>query len=301
MDREETDDREGREKMKKKVSIIVPAFNEEKAIGADLDIILRTMGKADYAYEVIVVDDHSTDRTKEIAEAKGVRVISHPFNKGVGAARKTGIKNATGDIIVMTDADNTYPNGDIPRLLEHMDSYDMVVGARKTEEGTLKFLRRPTKAAIVKLASYVSGHRIEDLNSGFRCFSRDLALRFSNILPDGHSWVSTLTMAFLSNGCDVKYIPIDYYARTGESSFSIISDTRNTILFIFRTIMYFRPLKIFLPAGALLMLAGFVRTVYNAKVLRDVKESDIMIIMTALIILSIGFLADLIVKMHTDR
>jgi glycosyltransferase involved in cell wall biosynthesis len=282
------------------ISVVIPAFNEEEAIGSDLDAVLEAMEGTGRDYEVIVVDDGSTDRTAQIARSRGVMVISHPYNKGVGAARTTGIRRARGEVIVMTDADNTYPNADIPLLLEHMDSYDMVVGARKTEEGSLKALRKPAKAAITRLAAYVTRSRIPDLNSGFRCFSRQLALKYVNLLPEGHSWVSTLTLSFLSHGYNVKYIPIDYFPRTGESSFHPILDTRNTLLLIFRTVMYFNPLRIFFPVGFLLFLAGFIRTVYDAKVLHHVKESDVIIIMTALIILSIGFLADLIVRMRRE-
>jgi len=200
----------------------------------------------------------------------------------------------------MTDADSSYPNGDIPRLLEHIDSYDMVIGARKTEKGTFKFLRKPTKTIIVWLASYIAGRRISDLNSGFRAFSKELALKYLSMLPEGHSWVSTITLAFMSHGHSVKYIPIDYYPRKGKSSFHPVRDTTTTILLVFRTIMYFRPLRIFLPPGLLLLFAAFAGSVYNAKSVHRIKESDTIAFMTALIVLSIGLIADLIVKMRRE-
>jgi glycosyltransferase involved in cell wall biosynthesis len=287
--------------MKRFISIVIPAYNEEEAIGKDIDVIRTTMDKTSYEYEMIVVDDGCTDKTPDIAEKRGAKVLRHPHNKGVGAARKTGIKAAKGDIIVMTDADCTYPNQDIPRLLEHMDDYEMVIGARKSEQGTIRALRRPAKFFLRKLAEYVTREKIADLNSGFRAFQKDIALRYFNILPQGHSWVSTITIAFLSHNYNVKFIPIDYYRRKGKSTFHPIKDTYAFLTLIIKTIMYFNPLRIFMPLTLLLFVAGFARTVYDASVLHKVKESDIMLVMTSIIVGALGLMADLMSKVFNSR
>jgi len=279
------------------ITIIIPAFNEEEAIGKDIDTVKEAMDKSTYEYEIIVVDDGSTDRTAEIARSKDVILIQHKSNRGYGKAIMTGIKQARGEIIATTDADNTYPNHDIPRLIKEMEEYDMVVGWRQKERGTWRFLRSPVKFVIRKLAEYITRAKIPDLNSGLRAFRRDLALRYFNILPQGHSWVSTITVAFLSDNLEVKYIPIEYYPRVGHSKFHPVTDTYAYLMLIFRTVMYFRPLKIFFPLASLILFWGAIRTIYDARVLHRIKESDIMIFLTGLIIFVLGLIADLVVKM----
>lgn len=284
------------------VSIVIPVHNEEEAIGDDLDVIRDTMKHSAYDYEIIVVDDGSTDKSAEIVRSKSdVALIQHSYNKGVGAARKTGLLHARGHIVVMTDGDGTYPNQDIPALLGFFQTYDMVVGARVVESGTWRSLRAPAKWAIRQLACFITGAAIPDLNSGFRAFRRDIALKFFNILPDTHSWVSTLTIAFLANGYDVKYIPIAYHKRKGKSTFHPLKDTLNYVTLVVRTIMYFDPLRFFLPLAILIFTLGSIRLIYDAIYLSDVKESDIMLVLTGIMIGVMGLLADLIVKQHKGQ
>jgi len=280
------------------VSIVIPVYNEEEAIGDDLDTILATMAGSGYTYEVIVVDDGSTDRTADIARAKGVKVIQHPINRGTGAARRTGIVQAQGEVIVMTDGDGTYPNQDIPRLLEYLPAFDQVVGARTSEQGTFRFLRAPAKWFIRKLACYLTGMDIPDLNSGLRAFKREVMLKFLYLLPDGFSCVSTMTLAFLCNGYTIKYVPIDYYKRIGRSKFHPVNDTYNYLLTVVRMVMYFNPLKVFLPASLLLTLIGTVKLIRDMLVYRNlyVPGVTIMIVLTAIQVTAIGLLADLIVR-----
>jgi len=283
---------------KTSVSIVIPAFNEAQAISKDISTIITAMEGSGYDYEIIVVDDGSTDGTGDIAEAMGVKVVRHPENKGVGVARTTGVRCASGSVIVMTDADNSYPNEDIPRLLSLIGKYDMVIGARTKEAGSLPWLRKPVKTIIRKLAEYVTSERIADLNSGFRAFKRNLALRYINIMPEGHSWVGTMTLAFLSEKRDVAYIPIDYKKRVGKSTFHPIADSYNYVVFLVKTVMYFKPLKVFVPICVMLLLLGLVKSIYDSFVLHDFKESDILIILTGVLIGVLGLLADLQVKLH---
>jgi len=282
------------------VSIVIPVYNEEEAIGDDLDTIIATMEGSGYTYEVIVVDDGSTDRTADIARAKGVKVIQHPINRGTGAARRTGIVQAQGEIIVMTDGDGTYPNQDIPRLLEYLPAFDQVVGARTSEQGTFRFLRAPAKWFIRKLACYLTGMDIPDLNSGLRAFKREVMLKFLYLIPDGFSCVSTMTLAFLCNGYTIKYVPIDYYKRIGRSKFHPINDTYNYLLTVVRMVMYFNPLKVFLPASLFLILIGTYKLIRDMLVYRTLyfPGVTIMIVLTAIQVTAIGLLADLIVVQH---
>jgi glycosyltransferase involved in cell wall biosynthesis len=291
------------------ISIIIPVYNEEEAIGDDLDTIIQTMSGSDVPWEIIVVDDGSTDASAEIVrqrlrpeaqpEGEGVRLIQHAHNRGTGAARTTGLQHARGDVIVMTDGDGTYPNQDIPRLLAHIGEYDMVIGARRMEAGSLKWLRSPTKLFIRLLASYLTGVKIPDVNSGLRAFKKSVAERFLDILPTTHSWVGTQTVAFLSEGYAVKFIPIDYYKRKGrKSSFHPISDTYNYISLVVRTIMYFNPLKVFLPVALALIVVGAIKLLRDIVYYRSfyVPGVTLMLILTAIQVGAIGLLADLIVK-----
>ncbi len=281
------------------VSIIVPAYNEAAAIEADIGAIITAMESSGYSYEVIVVDDGSTDGTGELAEGMGVSVLRLPENKGVGVARTRGVKAARGEIIVMTDADNTYPNEDIPRLLAKIDEgYDMVVGARTNEAGTVRWLRKPVKRVIRRLAEYITSEHIEDLNSGFRAMRRDLVMRYLNITPEGHSWVGTMTVAFLSEKRDVAFIPIDYRKRTGRSTFHPIADSYSYVMFILKTVMYFKPLKVFVPLSVFFLMLGVIKGLYDSFVLHDFKESEIVLLLTGVLIGVLGLLADLIVKLH---
>lgn len=282
------------------VSVVIPVFNEEEAIGDDLDLIIETMQQSGLDYEVIVVDDGSSDSSPEIVRRREVRLIRHPYNRGVGAARTTGVEQARGEIIVMTDGDGTYPNQDIPRLLSYLGEYDMVVGARSQERGTLRWLRAPAKLLIRLLASYLTGRRIPDLNSGFRAFKRELVLRYLNILPATHSWVGTLTIAFVSDGHTVKYLPIDYYPRKGRSKFHPLTDTYNYLSLVVRSVMYFNPLKVFLPVSLALFLIGGGKMVYDIFAYHfHFAPSTVIIILTAVQIGGLGLLADLIARKLT--
>ncbi len=280
------------------VSVVIPVLNEELAIGDDLDNIKRVMDESGHTYEVIVVDDGSVDKTAEVvAQKPWVRLIRHPRNKGVGAARKTGTLASRYNIVVMTDGDGTYPVHDIPRLVRYMETFDMVVGARQCEAGTMKVLRVPAKWFLRKLAEYITTFRIPDLNSGLRAFRKDLALQFFHILPERHSWVSTITLAFLSSNFDVKYVPIEYYPRKGQSTFHPIEDTAHFFLLLFRTVMYFKPIKILLPVSALIMSLGLVRIIRNW----DVVDADIMVFLVAVMIGVLALFADMMVKLSKKR
>lgn len=284
------------------VSVVIPAYNEEAAISADLDGVKATMDASGYTYEVIVVDDGSRDGTAEIARQRPwARLLQHRRNQGGGAARNTGLKAANGDIVVMTDADGTYPVRDIPRLVAHLiaGDFDMVVGARQREAGTMPLLRTPAKWFIRSLASYLTQTRIPDLNSGLRAFRRQAALSHLRILPNTHSWVSTITIAMLyARPESVDWLDIEYYPRKGRSTFHPVRDTYNYLSLVIRTVMYFNPLRIFLPLTLFLFLVAFIKLVRDFIVYRGfyVPAITLMVVLVAIQVAVLGLLADLIVR-----
>lgn len=281
------------------VSVVIPVYNEEEAIADDLDLIKKTMDASGLPYEIIVVNDGSTDRSVEIISSRPwVKLVHHERNRGNGAARTTGMKAAKGDVIIMTDGDGTYPNQDMPKLLEYMKQYDMVVGARIKEKGTIRWLRTPAKWFIRKLASYLTETQIPDLNSGLRAFRKDLAFKYLNIFPNTHSWVSTITIAFLSDGYTVKFVPIDYYTRKGKSKFHPLKDTYNYLTLVVRSVMYFNPLKVFLPVTLALALAGLIKLIRDILFYRSlyVPGVTLLLVLMAIQVAMMGFLADLIAR-----
>jgi glycosyltransferase involved in cell wall biosynthesis len=279
------------------VSIIIPAYNEIGSITHTIEEIDRVMKSQDYVYEVVVVDDGSTDGTAEMVKNQpSARIIQHPCNRGYGASLKTGIKNARGEIILIIDADSTYPVEKIPLLLSQMNEYDMVVGARTSKDAKIQLVRRPAKWVLSVLANYLSGTRIPDLNSGLRAFKKEIALKFFDILPDQFSFTTTITLGMICNGYTIKYEPIAYHRRVGKSKISPIRDTSNFILLIVRTVMYFNPLKIFLPISLFLAVLGTAMLCYDIFVIRNIGDKTVLLFSMALLIGAIGLLADLIVK-----
>lgn len=288
------------------VSIVLPAYNEELALGDDLDDIRRAMEATDHSYEILVIDDGSTDATAEIARRRPwVRLVQHPYNRGNGAARTTGVLQSRGRIVVFTDADRTYPNDRIPEMLAMMaDGADMVIGARRAEAGTHRLLRTPAKTFLRRLAEFMSGSRIPDLNSGLRAQRRDATIRFLPILPTSHSWVSTITLAYLSSGYLVRWLPIDYFPRVGRSTFHPLRDTYNYLSLIVRAVMYFNPLKVFLPLALALVAAGAAKYVLYDILWRfgpswpvpAMPGTTLALLFTGLQLGVVGLLADLIVR-----
>ena len=282
------------------VSIVLPVFNELGHLEEEIDRIRKTMDESDYSYEIVVVDDGSTDGSgQRLKDIEGIRLVRFGTNRGSGSARKYGTQSAHGSIIVWTDVDMTYPNDSIPDLLDQLGGFDQVVGARTSEEGTVRLLRGPAKWLIRKLASYLTGVRIPDLNSGFRAFRRDVALQFLHLLPRGFSCVTTITMAFLSNGYSIKYIPIDYAPRAGESKFHWWKDTKRYLLQVLRLTLMWEPMRIFGPPAALLTIVGVGKLVYDL-VDKDfrVATNTIVILGVAFALALIGMVADMLVQLN---
>ena len=280
-----------------KVTVLLPAFNEEQALPFVIRDVRAAMQEWPEPYEILVVDDCSTDRTAEVAEVLDVRVVRRQINGGSGASRKTGIREAKGEVVVMLDADGTYEAADIPRLLEHFPTYDQVNGARTSEQGTLKWLRIPAKWFIRKLASFLSGVSIPDLNTGLKAFKRDVMRRYLWVVPDGFSCVTTMTLCFLCNGHPVKYVSTEYHPRIGRSKFHPFKDTLAYLMTVFRMITYFEPLKVFLPLAVLLGGLGLGKTLLDIFVpgMHVTVYVDLVLLLAALLVWTVGLLADLIV------
>lgn len=279
------------------VSIIIPAYNEEKAVKEVVCNIADTLERSNHTFEIIAVDDGSIDGTGAQAEAAGARVLRHNRNRGYGAAIKTGIRHSRYPLICITDADGTYPVDRIPELLTRLvqDGCDMVVGARIGSDVAIPRIRRVGKWFIGQLANIVAGEKIPDINSGLRVFRRQVALNFFNVLPDGFSFTTTITLAMQCNGYVVDYFPINYYKRVGRSKIRPIRDTANFVQLTLRIALYFAPLKIFLPLSALLILLAVGWGVFSKVVLGELADvSSLVILMTGIQVAVIGLLAELI-------
>jgi glycosyltransferase involved in cell wall biosynthesis len=272
------------------VTVVIPAYNEGDHVAQQIRAVQQVMATTDWEYEIIVVDDGSADGTAAAAASTGVRVIRHRRNRGYGAALKQGIAAARFDWILITDADGTYPPEAIPKLLARADGNDMVVGARIGEKVRIPPPRRPAKWFLKVLASYLAGQKLPDLNSGLRLMRKRLIERYVHLLPSGFSFTTTITLAAACNGHPLEYVPIDYHARLGSSKIRSRHAYDFTLL-ILRTIVFFNPLKVFIPFGAFLALIGFAKFVYDVT-RGNLSESAIFGLLAALIVWAVGLLAD---------
>ena len=291
------------------VSVILPCYNEQEHVAAEVARICEAMDASGYGYELIAYDDASTDETlarlREAAPAfPHLQVVHFDRNGGSGTVRRIGTQSARGEIVVWTDADMSYPNERIPELVQMLEkdpSVDQVVGARTSEEGTHKILRVPAKWFIRKLAKRLTNTKIPDLNSGLRAFRREVSLPYLRLLPPGFSCVTTITLAFLSNQHDVRYVPIEYAKRSGKSKFHFVSDAYRYILQVLRMVMYFNPLKVLMPVALFLLGLGIAKGIFDMVVHPLLfAVNTVLIFVSGLIIASLALLADLIVRSRGD-
>jgi polyisoprenyl-phosphate glycosyltransferase len=287
------------------VTVVLPCYNEEAHVMQEIERITAAMDASAYSYELLVIDDKSTDGTLAVLEAAlprfpHMRLMPFRTNGGSGTARRIGTREAYGRVVVWTDADMTYPNERIPefvRYLEEHSDVDQVVGARTTEQGTHKVLRVPAKWVIRKIAETLSSAKIPDLNSGLRAFRRDVSLPYLRLLPPGFSCVTTITMSFLSNQHPVEYLPIDYAKRAGTSKFHFVKDAYRYILQVLRMVMYFNPIKVLMPIALTLLALSFVKGVID--VIRydfGITTNAVLLFISGLLLFALALLADLIVR-----
>ena len=278
-----------------KLTVIVPAYNEEKVLGDVLDDVKKIIAHKNYEAEVIVVDDGSTDKTSEIAKSKGVIILRHKKNRGYGAALKTGIQASKNEVIVILDGDGSYPVNEIPILLNDIDKYEMVVGARIKKNVKMLFLRKIPKYILTKLAEYLVMEKIPDINSGLRVFKKSIYKKYTALLPDSFSFTLTITLAFIYNRERIKFTPIGYYKRKGISKIRPIHDTLNFFLLIIRTILYFSPIKILLPMAAIFIFAALVSALYSIIIIGKFLDVTVtLLIMFGFQLIVLALIADLV-------
>lgn len=277
------------------VTIIIPAHNEEEGIAEVIDGIKRL----NRGYEILVIDDGSTDNTYKLATENGIKVIRHPYNKGYGAALKTGIRNAEADIVLFMDADGQHQPNDIKKLIQHIWEYDMVVGAR-TKKSKVSLLRRPGKKILSITANFLAGMKIPDLNSGFRALKKSVVMEFMHILPDSFSFSTTITLACIKSGYNVRYVPIEAPERVGTSKIKPFRDGFNFIMLIIRTVVLFDPLKVFLPVSAILFIVGFFELIREIILYLDIWTAPLLLILSSILIFFFGLLADQISSLRRE-
>jgi len=277
-------------------SIIVPALNEAEAIA---DLVRALRGSAPW-HEVIVVDDGSTDGTGERAREAGAVVVRHPYNKGNGAAVKSGVRRATGDAILIVDGDGQHRPADAVRLVNRLDEYDLVVGARSaaTQATTA---RRLGNALLNRLATYLTDREIPDLTSGFRAARRDCMLEFLHLLPNGFSTPTTTTLAFIKAGYSVAFEPIDAEQRQGKSKIKLARDGAKFFLILLKIITIFSPLKIFVPVSVVTFLLGFGYAIWTAVRQSHVTNSSVLLILLAVVIFLVGLVSEQISALRFER
>jgi glycosyltransferase involved in cell wall biosynthesis len=288
------------ERQTPRFSLIVPCFNEEGGIQKSIAELRKALHGLE-PYEFIVIDDGSTDATRKIlAEQQSadpdLRVLLHSGNRGYGAALKTGIRAATGDLIVITDADGTYPNHRIPELLELARDADMVVGARTADDVQYPLIRKIPKAFMRAYSIWITRQDIPDLNSGLRVFRRSLVERFFNVLPDGFSFTTTITLALMTNRYRVSFVPISYSARIGKSKIKPIQDTLQFLQLILRTGMYFAPLRVYGPVLWIMFFAFLASISYDVFILGDLTEKTLLLLMLFITSTMFALLADMLDK-----
>jgi glycosyltransferase involved in cell wall biosynthesis len=281
------------------LTIIIPAFNEEKGIKNTIEDLLPFAKKNNW--EILVVNDGSSDRTKEIiSEISGISYINHPYNKGYGASLKTGIKASEGNLIAFYDADGQHDPKDLENLAENIDSHDMVVGQRG-KDSHQDLIRKPGKWVLGKVANFLVGRKIPDLNSGLRVIRKDVIINLLHLFPDGFSFSTTSTVAFMNMGYDVVYIKIKVKKRVGTSSVRQIRHGANTILLITRLIVLFNPLKVFMPIALLIFWLGCFYEIIAGIILApsiDVLPAAILMILAGIIIFFFGLVVDQISELR---
>lgn len=280
------------------VSIVVPVYNEAQGLQSFIEELQQELASFSQPVEVILVDDGSTDGSKEILASQTLPYFRHDVNLGYGAAIKTGIQKSSMPIIVIIDADGTYPPAEIQKLANHLNSVDMVVGARTGVDAKIPWVRRPAKWLIRQFAQWMVRRPIPDLNSGLRAFRRDRVEPILRLLPDGFSLTTTITIAFQSLGLRVDYLETEYRIRAGKSKFRPIADTWNLILVILRTVLLLRPLNFFLPLSLLLALTALMIGGVTLIIGELMDATFIVLMMASMQMFVLGLIADLIVRVQ---
>ena len=276
-------------------SVLIPAYNEAHSIA---DVIHGLMRQARW-HEVIVVDDGSNDDTGAKAEQAGARVLRHPYNKGNGASVKTGLRGATGTFILIVDADGQHRPQDTLKLVEQLDRYELVVGAR-TADSQASRSRLLGNALLNRLASYLTGRDIPDLTSGFRAAHRECMLEFIHLFPNGFSTPTTSTMSFIRAGYSIRFEPVVAAQRQGSSKIHLGSDGARFVLILLKVITIFSPLRLFVPISGTLFAVGAVYAAWTVATQSHVTNSSVLLILSSVVILLIGLVSEQIASLRSE-
>ena len=277
------------------VTVIIPAFNEAESIGP----VLAALRAAAPWQEILVVDDGSSDGTAERARAAGARVIAHPYNKGNGAAVKSGIRATAGEYILIMDGDGQHSAADALRLVGHLGPYDLVVGARSST-GQASAARRIGNSVLNWLASYLTGRTIPDLTSGMRAARASCLREFLYLLPNGFSTPTTTTLACLKAGYSVRFEPIDTKARIGQSKIRFVSDGATFFLILVKVITVFSPLRIFIPISLAAFSLGAAYALWTALTQQHITNSSVLLIVLAVVIFLVGLVSEQISTLRSE-
>lgn len=282
------------------VSVVIPAFNEEAAIGRTLDELRAVLQNTGHRHEIIVVDDGSTDRTGAEAAARGVRVVTHRRNRGYGASLKSGVLAATGEIVVFYDADNQFDPADIERVVAELAQHDAALGAR-TSQSHAPFSRRGGKKLLGWLANYLARTRIPDLNCGLRAVRRDILLDYLHLLPNGFSASTTTTLVLLKEGHDVCFVPVTVKKRIGTSTVKPIKDGMDTALLIVRLTTLLDPFRVFGPVSGVFFVFGVALGAHYIRLGRGLSTAALFLLVSSIVIFFFGLLADQVASMRRER
>ena len=275
------------------VSVVIPAFEEAAAIGT----VVQSLLAAASWREVLVVDDGSGDGTAAAATAAGARVIRHPYNKGNGAAVKTGIRNATGEYLLIIDGDGQHTASDAMRLVSFLGDYDLVVGKREGLTQQASWTRHLGNNALNRVAGYLTGREIPDLTSGLRAARTSGLREFLHLLPNGFSTPTTITLSFVKAGYSVRFEPITVSPRLGVSKIKLVSDGARFLMILLKVITIFSPLRVFLPVAAAFFFLGAGYAIWTTFTRHDITDSSVLLLVLAVVIFLVGLVSEQISTM----
>ena len=282
-----------------KLSVVVPVYNGEDVVTDFLEELKKVLRQVKTKSEIIVIDDASKDRTfNKLKSVRGIKVIRHPYNKGYGAALKTGTRASKGKYVLFIDGDGEHDPKNIKKMVKHIGKYDMIVGARTIGHSKLRTI---AKKILTSFANYLSDVKIPDLNSGLRATRRELLMKYLDSLPNRFSITTTLTIIFIKSGYSVKYVPVNVRNRLDRSKIHPIKDFINFSIILLKTAMLFSPLRIFIPVSASLFLTGLVYMIHDIMVFSDIPDTSIFLLTTSLILFFFGFVSDQISSLKLSR